>query len=100
MGDTLGLAVNIIMMCWTAFEVIILSFVGLILVSHPCAIEIDELTRMNDMTATQQPTIHPINVQNFNYSWVITVGIMLLSFIWYAVSAHKRYSQSPFLESF
>ncbi|CED83366.1 apc amino acid permease [Phaffia rhodozyma] len=64
MGETLGLIINLLMVGWTFFECIILSF----------------------------PTFQPITAQNFNYSWVITLGVMLLSFIWYAVSAHKRYT--------
>ncbi|KAL7417927.1 APC amino acid permease [Mrakia frigida] len=64
MGETLGWIVNIIMVLWTAFECIILSF----------------------------PTYQPLDPNNMNYSSVITVGVMVLSFVWYYVSAKKRYT--------
>ncbi|KAJ9102235.1 hypothetical protein QFC19_004779 [Naganishia cerealis] len=58
-----GLWVNIIMVSWTVFECIILAF----------------------------PTIQPITAQNFNYASVITIGVMILSGIWYALGGRRHY---------
>ena len=63
MGPMLGLAVNLVMIFWTFFECIILAF----------------------------PTVNPITKDNFNYSWVITLGVMLVSLVWYYASAKNRY---------
>ncbi|ORY24059.1 amino acid/polyamine transporter I [Naematelia encephala] len=58
-----GKYVNAVMIGWTLFEVTILSF----------------------------PTIWPITGQNFNYASVITVGVLLLSLIWYALAGRNYY---------
>ena len=58
-----GLPVNIVMVLWTAFEVIILAF----------------------------PAVKPITALTMNYSSVITVGVMVLSGLWYIAGAHKHY---------
>ncbi|KAJ9105922.1 hypothetical protein QFC20_004160 [Naganishia adeliensis] len=58
-----GLYVNIIMVSWTIFECIILAF----------------------------PTIYPITAINFNYSSVITIGVMVLSGVWYVLGGRRHY---------
>lgn len=58
-----GKVVNYIMLVWTAFEVVILSF----------------------------PAYKPITAQTMNYSSIITIGTVLCSLIWYFTSAHKHY---------
>lgn len=58
-----GLYVNIIMVLWTAFEVIILSF----------------------------PTIQPLTALNMNYAAPITVGVMVITGLWYIFFAHRHY---------
>lgn len=58
-----GLYINIIMVSWTVFECIILAF----------------------------PTIQPITALNFNYASVITVGVMVLSGIWYVLGGRRHY---------
>ncbi|KAJ9128003.1 hypothetical protein QFC24_000290 [Naganishia onofrii] len=37
------------------------------------------------------PTIQPITAQNFNYASVITVGVMVLSGIWYVLGGRRHY---------
>lgn len=37
------------------------------------------------------PTIYPVTALNMNYSSIITVGVMLLAGLWYAVSARHYY---------
>ncbi|KAK0523767.1 polyamine transporter tpo5 [Tilletia horrida] len=59
-----GRIVNWIAIIWTLFECIVLCI----------------------------PTTRPITAQYFNYSWVIALGVVVLSGIWYAVYAHKVYS--------
>lgn len=59
-----GKWVNLIMVVWTAFEVVILCF----------------------------PSYKPITAQTFNYAAPITVGVMLLSGLWYLLHAHRFYS--------
>ena len=33
----------------------------------------------------------PIDEKNFNYSWVIMLGVLFLSLIWYVAHAHRHY---------
>ncbi|KAG8827348.1 hypothetical protein FRC19_003925 [Serendipita sp. 401] len=64
MGDGfLGLAANVICITWTCFVCVVLSM----------------------------PTVLPTNKLIFNYAAPITVGVLLLSTIWYLLSAHKHY---------
>ncbi|PKI83041.1 hypothetical protein MVES_002765 [Malassezia vespertilionis] len=58
-----GKAINYTAIAWTLFECTVLSI----------------------------PTVLPFDAQNFNYSWVIMVGVLLLAIIWYAAYAHKYY---------
>lgn len=58
-----GKAVNYIMLFWTLFEVVILSF----------------------------PAYKPITAQTMNYASIITIGVMICSGIWYALGARKHY---------
>ncbi|KAI5454540.1 polyamine transporter tpo5 [Naganishia albida] len=58
-----GLYINIIMVSWTFFECIILAF----------------------------PTVQPITATNFNYSSIITIGVMVLSGIWYVLGGRRHY---------
>ncbi|KAF8317854.1 amino acid permease [Clavulina sp. PMI_390] len=37
------------------------------------------------------PTVRPIDQFNFNYASVITVGVILLSFVWYFLGARRHY---------
>ncbi|KAF9468265.1 APC amino acid permease [Collybia nuda] len=37
------------------------------------------------------PTIRPVTAQNMNYASVITIGVLILSFTWYILGAHKHY---------
>lgn len=39
-----------------------------------------------------KPTVHPVTAKTFNYSWVITLGVLLLSLIWFYARAHKTYT--------
>ncbi|WFD25081.1 polyamine transporter tpo5 [Malassezia nana] len=58
-----GRIVNLIAIFWTIFECTILSI----------------------------PTIVPMTADNFNYSWVIMTGVLLLSSAWYVLHAHRHY---------
>ncbi|SNX85504.1 related to amino-acid permease 2 [Melanopsichium pennsylvanicum] len=62
----LGKTINGIAICWTMFECVVLAI----------------------------PTVKPISAINFNYSWVIMMGILLLASIWFVSYAHKHY-QGP-----
>lgn len=59
----LGRIVNGIAIFWTLFECTILSI----------------------------PLSHPITAPTFNYSWVIMLGVVFCSLIWYVVYAHRHY---------
>ncbi|KAL9936168.1 hypothetical protein V8E36_005010 [Tilletia maclaganii] len=61
-----GRVVNYIAIVWTLFECIVLCI----------------------------PTYKPITAPYFNYSWVIAVGVLLISGFWYLVYARKVY-QGP-----
>ncbi|KAF8622285.1 hypothetical protein AX15_007151 [Amanita polypyramis BW_CC] len=37
------------------------------------------------------PTIKPVTAQNMNYASVITLGVLILAFIWYALGARRHY---------
>ncbi|GJN88492.1 hypothetical protein Rhopal_001458-T1 [Rhodotorula paludigena] len=37
------------------------------------------------------PESLPVTAATFNYSWVITLGVVFCSLVWYAVDARKRY---------
>lgn len=37
------------------------------------------------------PTYYPVTAETMNYSWVITVAVMLLAGLWYLVSARHYY---------
>jgi len=37
------------------------------------------------------PTIKPVTAQNMNYASVITLGVVILAFIWYILGAHRHY---------
>ncbi|RDB23394.1 putative amino-acid permease C15C4.04c [Hypsizygus marmoreus] len=64
MGDGIvGKAANWICIIWTIFICVIFSL----------------------------PTVRPVTAQNMNYASVITVGVMVLSFAWYILGAHKHY---------
>ncbi|KAF8154125.1 APC amino acid permease [Crassisporium funariophilum] len=64
MGDGwLGLACNVICITWTVFICIIFSM----------------------------PTILPVTKDNMNYASVITVGVIVLAYIWYFAAANKHY---------
>jgi len=64
MGDgLLGLLCNTTCIIWTLFVTVIFSL----------------------------PTILPVTAQNMNYASVITVGVVILSFVWYALGAHRYY---------
>lgn len=62
----LGKTVNGIAVLWTMFECIILAI----------------------------PTVQPITQFNFNYSWVIMVGVLLIATVWFVAYAHRHY-QGP-----
>ncbi|KIS69619.1 uncharacterized protein UMAG_02154 [Mycosarcoma maydis] len=62
----LGKTVNFIAVLWTIFECVVLSI----------------------------PTVQPITQFNFNYSWVIMVGVLLIATVWFVTYAHKHY-QGP-----
>jgi hypothetical protein len=38
------------------------------------------------------PAVYPITPQTMNYASAITVGVMILSGIWYIAGAHNHYS--------
>ncbi|KAL7424711.1 polyamine transporter tpo5 [Cryptotrichosporon argae] len=61
-----GKYVNAVMLFWTLFEVTILCF----------------------------PETYPVTASTMNYSWVITIGVMILSFVWY-FAAGKRHYHGP-----
>jgi len=64
MGDgLLGWAANITCITWTLFVSVIFSL----------------------------PTIMPVTPQNMNYACVITGGVVILSGLWYVISAHRHY---------
>jgi len=58
-----GRIVNLIAILWTLFECTILSI----------------------------PTVIPLTADDFNYSWVIMTGVLLISTFWYVVHAHRHY---------
>lgn len=37
------------------------------------------------------PTVQPITATNFNYSSIITIGVMVLSGIWYVLGGRRHY---------
>jgi hypothetical protein len=37
------------------------------------------------------PSVKPITAQTFNYASIITIGVMLLSGLWYVLGAHRHY---------
>lgn len=59
----LGRIVNLIAICWTLFECTILSI----------------------------PSVLPLSAEDFNYSWVIMTGVLLISTVWYVAYAHRHY---------
>ncbi|CAD6898722.1 unnamed protein product [Tilletia controversa] len=59
-----GRIINYIAICWTLFECIILCI----------------------------PTSRPITAAYFNYSWVIALGVIVISGLWYVIYAHRVYS--------
>ncbi|GLB44160.1 putative amino acid permease [Lyophyllum shimeji] len=64
MGDgIIGKACNTICITWTLFICVIFSL----------------------------PTVRPVTPANMNYASVITVGVMVLSSLWYIIGAHKHY---------
>ncbi|KAL0952386.1 hypothetical protein HGRIS_006663 [Hohenbuehelia grisea] len=64
MGDGwLGWSCNVICIAWTVFVCVIFSF----------------------------PTVLPVTKEDMNYASVITVGVIVLAFAWYALGAHKHY---------
>lgn len=58
-----GRAVNTVAILWTLFECTVLSI----------------------------PTLMPMTANNFNYSWVIMTGVLLLSLLFYVCYAHRYY---------
>lgn len=58
-----GKYVNLTMTVWTLFEVTILCF----------------------------PAVYPITLQTFNYAAPITIAVMALSLVWYAIAGRKYY---------
>ena len=58
-----GRLINITAILWTIFECTILSI----------------------------PQTLPLKATEFNYSWVIMVGVLILSLIWYVAHAHRHY---------
>lgn len=58
-----GLYVNIIMVVWGLFEVTILTF----------------------------PAYYPFDATTFNYSWVITLGVIIVSLVWYVLGGNRYY---------
>ncbi|SPC67487.1 related to amino-acid permease 2 [Ustilago sp. UG-2017b] len=62
----LGKSINLIAVCWTMFECIILAI----------------------------PTVQPITQFNFNYSWVIMAGVLVIATVWFVAYAHRHY-QGP-----
>ncbi|KAK0548824.1 polyamine transporter tpo5 [Tilletia horrida] len=58
-----GRVVNGIAIVWTLFECIVLCI----------------------------PTTYPITARFFNYSWVIALGVLFLSGVWYVIYAHRVY---------
>ncbi|KIJ60931.1 hypothetical protein HYDPIDRAFT_42996 [Hydnomerulius pinastri MD-312] len=64
MGSGLiGWAANVACISWTLFVVVIFSL----------------------------PTVFPVTRENMNYASVITVGVVVLSGVWYILSAHRHY---------
>ncbi|KAG5652586.1 hypothetical protein H0H81_004461 [Sphagnurus paluster] len=64
MGDgLLGKACNTICIVWTLFICVIFSL----------------------------PTIRPVTADNMNYASVITIGVLVLSGVWYILGAHRHY---------
>lgn len=63
LGPTLSKVCCAIAVSWTAFETVILIM----------------------------PTVYPVSWTNFNYSWVITLAVMGIAGLWYAISARKYY---------
>ncbi|KAG5646187.1 hypothetical protein DXG03_004240 [Asterophora parasitica] len=59
----LGKACNFICITWTLFIIVIFSL----------------------------PTVKPVTKENMNYASVITIGVMVLSGLWYMLGAHKHY---------
>ncbi|KIY70063.1 amino acid transporter [Cylindrobasidium torrendii FP15055 ss-10] len=67
MGDgILGAFTNWTCILWTLFVCVIFSF----------------------------PTVLPVTAESMNYASVITVGVIVLAFIWYAADGHRHY-QGP-----
>lgn len=83
LGRTRGAIVNVIAISWTAFEVIIL-------VSQPDGCRSHQTFR-SDCIPQILPINYPVTALNMNYSWVITVAVMLLAGLWYWLSARKYY---------
>lgn len=44
-----------------------------------------------ECTVLSIPQEMPIDEKNFNYSWVIMLGVLFLSLIWYVAHAHRHY---------
>ncbi|KAF8889049.1 APC amino acid permease [Infundibulicybe gibba] len=64
MGDgLLGWSANCICISWTIFVCVVFSL----------------------------PTILPVTPQNMNYASVITIGVIVLAFLWYMLGAHRHY---------
>jgi hypothetical protein len=45
-----------------------------------------------EVTILAFPTVKPITALNMNYSSIITIGVVILSGIWYILGAHKHYA--------
>lgn len=59
----IGCAANIACISWTLFVCVVFSL----------------------------PTVLPVTRENMNYASVITIGVIILSGIWYILSAHRHY---------
>ncbi|KAG9782538.1 Choline transport protein [Exophiala dermatitidis] len=66
-GPVLGPIVNVVALCWIAFEVVLFSM----------------------------PTALPVTKVTMNYASVVLVGFLVISAIWYAVYARKAYKGPP-----
>ncbi|KAK2739757.1 hypothetical protein FQN57_006454 [Myotisia sp. PD_48] len=66
-GPTIGLIVNVIALCWIAFEVVLFSM----------------------------PTALPVTATSMTYASVVFVGFLALSAVWYLIYARTSYKGPP-----
>ncbi len=88
-----GVYVNAIMVVWTGES---FAFVTLILheslsIAEMLILSIYALTAF-EVTILCFPTVMPLTAQNMNYAAPITIGVMVLSLIWYFAGARRHYS--------